>query len=56
MLTNIIAGAVAFLIVFSAITYIVIAKKRGNKCIGCPHSKQCSGGCCGAKNNSNDEK
>ena len=28
-----------------AIGYIVKAKKSGQKCIGCPHSKSCSGGC-----------
>ena len=25
--------------------YIVRAKRRGEKCIGCPHSKECKGGC-----------
>ena len=33
-------GAVAF--------YIIRAKKRGQKCIGCPYSKECGGRC--AKN------
>lgn len=56
MLTNIIAGVAALLIISGAVTYIIIAKKRGNKCIGCPHSKQCSGGCCGAGKGSENEK
>ena len=25
--------------------YIIKAKKRGQKCIGCPYSKECSGKC-----------
>ena len=41
------------LIVGSAVGYIIKAKKNGQKCIGCPHAKQCaaqSGGCtCGSK-------
>ncbi|MBQ5911165.1 MAG: FeoB-associated Cys-rich membrane protein [Clostridia bacterium] len=31
-----------------AIGYIVRAKKKGAKCIGCPN-KNCSGNCCSAK-------
>lgn len=27
--------------------YVCKAKKSGQKCIGCPHSKTCSGNCCG---------
>ena len=26
--------------------YVYKAKKSGQKCIGCPHSKTCSGNCC----------
>lgn len=32
-----------------AAAYIVKARKRGQKCIGCPYSKECNGKC-----NSND--
>jgi radical SAM protein with 4Fe4S-binding SPASM domain len=28
-----------------AIFYIIRSKRRGEKCIGCPYSKQCSGNC-----------
>ena len=29
-------------------SYVYRAKKQGQKCIGCPHSKTCSGNCgCG---------
>ena len=33
------------------IVYLVRAKKRGETCIGCPHSKQCgsTGGNCASK-------
>lgn len=34
-----------------AIIYIVRAKKNGQKCIGCPYSKECNGNC-----NLSDEK
>ena len=37
--------AVIALIVGSAIFYIVRAKKRGEKCVGCPYAKQCGGNC-----------
>ena len=38
--------------VFSGATiYIVRAKKSGQKCIGCPYSKECKGNC-----NLSDEK
>lgn len=34
-----------------AIGYIVKARRSGQKCIGCPNSKSCSGGCfCDSKN------
>ena len=41
MWDNIITAAVLVLIIGGAITYIVKAKKRGQKCIGCPHSGSC---------------
>ena len=28
-----------------AVVYVVKAKKRGDKCIGCPYAKDCSGKC-----------
>ncbi len=27
------------------IRFIIVSKKKGVKCIGCPNSKQCSGKC-----------
>ncbi len=47
---TIIAVAVIVLIVALAAGYVIKAKKRGQKCIGCPQAKhcgvyQCSCGC-----------
>ena len=48
----IIIGIVA-VIIAAAVIYIVRAKKKGQKCIGCPHGGNCSknnassGCCCG---------
>lgn len=33
----------------SIIWYLVRAKRRGEKCIGCPYAKQCGGKCSGDK-------
>ena len=43
--------ALVVLIVAAAGYFIYRAKKRGQKCIGCPHSGTCSGNCsgCGGK-------
>lgn len=42
----ILIGAIA-LIVGAAVAYIVKAKRSGKKCIGCPDSGSCQGGCAG---------
>ncbi|MBE6582970.1 MAG: FeoB-associated Cys-rich membrane protein [Ruminococcaceae bacterium] len=42
MITNIIIISVIVLIVLGASLYIVKQKKKGRKCIGCPHSGECS--------------
>ena len=39
---EIIAIIIILIIIGSAIFYIIKSKKKGNKCIGCPYSKQCS--------------
>ena len=38
---------IVLVIVAAALTYIVRAKKRGVKCIGCPHGSKCGGACHG---------
>lgn len=40
----IVIAAIA-LIIGAAVFYIVRAKRRGEKCVGCPYSKQCGGSC-----------
>ena len=46
---DIIIIAVIVLILGAAAFYVYKAKKSGQKCIGCPHAKNCKGscGCCG---------
>ena len=39
---NIVMILILFVIVGSACFYIVKAKRNGEKCIGCPMSKQCA--------------
>jgi len=47
IITNILAVAAIVLVVGGAVLYIVLAKKRGEKCVGCPYAKQCGGNCQG---------
>lgn len=42
MITDIIISIVLIAVIGGALSYIYRAKKRGDKCIGCPHAKQCS--------------
>lgn len=42
MLGDVIAIIIIGVILALAIVYIVKAKKSGQKCIGCPHSKTCA--------------
>ena len=44
-LVDYIAIAAIVLIVGGAVFYIVRAKRKGVKCIGCPYSKECGGKC-----------
>ncbi len=50
MWETILVIAIVVLIVGGAAAYVIRAKKRGVKCIGCPHSKECSScHCCSGK-------
>ena len=42
---NIIIALVLAAIVGGAVWYLVRAKKRGEKCVGCPHAKTCGKNC-----------
>ena len=44
MITDIIVGLIILLIVAGAVAYIIRAKKRGARCVGCPDA-----GCCSPK-------
>ncbi len=50
-MANLIVSIILILMVGSAVYYIYKNKKKGVKCIGCPYSKGCSGGCGGSVNN-----
>lgn len=45
-MTNLIAVIILVLIVALASGYIIRAKKRGVKCVGCPDASKCCGGSC----------
>lgn len=44
-LAEIIATVAIVLAVGGAVFYIVLSKKKGKKCIGCPYAGSCRGGC-----------
>ena len=46
-MTNVIVILVLLAVLGAAAGYVYRAKKRGEKCVGCPHAKQCgaAGGC-----------
>ncbi len=46
MWTTVIVIAIVVAILGGAIAYIIRAKKKGVKCIGCPAGSSCSGHCC----------
>ena len=46
-MTDLIIVLVVTAILALAGLYVYKTKKSGQKCIGCPHSKTCSGNCCG---------
>lgn len=46
-MTDLLVILVLLLILGGAGLYIYRAKKRGQKCIGCPNGGSCSGGCSG---------
>lgn len=42
---NIIVAVILIVIVAAAGLYVYKAKKRGQKCIGCPYAQNCAGNC-----------
>ena len=55
-----IAIAAIVLTLSASVFYIVRAKRRGEKCVGCPYARECGGNCnggCGhAKANKDNDK
>ena len=50
-----IALAIVLLIVGAALFYVIRAKKKGVKCIGCADAKKCSGNCSSCTSCSQDK-
>ena len=44
---NVIVVLILVAIAAGIIRYLIRAKKSGEKCVGCPHSKQCGSKCNG---------
>ena len=43
---NVIVVLILVAIAAGIIWYLIRAKKRGEKCVGCPYAKQCGSKCC----------
>jgi radical SAM protein with 4Fe4S-binding SPASM domain len=44
-MTDFIVISILVLLAVAIIFYLRREKKKGNKCVGCPYGKSCSGGC-----------
>lgn len=55
IIANIIIVALLIAITAAIVLYLIKAKRRGDKCIGCPYAKQC-GGNCGSQTVENKKK
>ena len=53
---NVIIVVILAAIAGSIIWYLLKAKRRGDVCIGCPHSKQCGGKCGGCSDGCTHKK
>lgn len=42
---NLIIVLIVSAIVAAIVFYLIRAKRRGEKCIGCPYAKECAGKC-----------
>ncbi len=45
MMENVILILLLLALAGGVIAYLIRAKKRGEKCVGCPYAKQCGGKC-----------
>ena len=55
IIANIILSVIIIAIIALIVLYLIKAKRRGDKCIGCPYAKQC-GGNCGSQTVENKKK
>ena len=44
------------IIIGAAVFYILRAKRRGEKCVGCPYAKKCGGNCGGGCGHTESDK
>jgi len=51
---NVIVVLILVAIVAGVIWYLIRARKRGEKCVGCPYAKQCSSKCKGGCSGNNE--
>ena len=51
---NVIVVLILVTIAAGIIWYLIRAKKRGEKCVGCPYAKQCSSKCNGGCSGNNE--
>ena len=54
-MVNILAGLALLAVVGSAAGYVLHAKKKGRRCIGCPHAAGCPHAKCGGCGLNNQE-
>ena len=53
---NVIIVLILIAIAAGIIWYLIRAKRKGEKCIGCPYAKQCKGNCNGNCEHANQNK
>ena len=53
---NVIVVLILVAIAAGIIWYLIRAKKRGEKCVGCPYAKQCGSKCSGGCSSKSDSQ
>ena len=52
-MTDLIVIGILIIVIGASVVYIVKEKKRGIKCIGCPHAGNCPGRNCASQTDTN---
>ena len=55
-MTNAVVIIILVAIAALALSYLYRAKRRGEKCIGCPYARQCGGKCAESDRGGHDDK